>query len=66
MYFRVRLVSESGELVAHPMKAQGSDISTSMIGANGLAWLDVEMTHVDAGAPVPVLVFGPIASETMA
>ncbi|HSP35138.1 MAG TPA: gephyrin-like molybdotransferase Glp, partial [Thermoanaerobaculia bacterium] len=63
MYFRVRLVSESGEIVAHAMRAQGSGISTSMVGANGLAWLDVETPHVDARSPIPVLVFGPIASE---
>jgi molybdopterin molybdotransferase len=63
MYFRVRVIAESGELVAHPMRAQGSGISTSMVTANGLAWLDVDSVRVNAGSPLPVLLFGSIASE---
>jgi molybdopterin molybdotransferase len=63
MYFRVRLISEKGQLVAHPMRAQGSGISTSMIGANALAWLEPGQSRVDAGSSLPAVVFGAILSE---
>jgi molybdopterin molybdotransferase len=63
MYFRVRLISEKGELVAHPMRAQGSGISTSMIGANALAWLEPGQSRVDKGSSLPAVVFGAILSE---
>jgi molybdopterin molybdotransferase len=62
MYFRVRLVSKRDELVAHPMRAQGSGISTSMVGANALAWLEAA-ERVEAGSMLPVLVFGEILGE---
>ncbi len=64
MYFRIRLVSERGELVAHPMRAQGSGISTSMVGANALAWLDPGMSRIEPGSTVPAVVFGAILSES--
>ncbi|HSP13737.1 MAG TPA: gephyrin-like molybdotransferase Glp [Thermoanaerobaculia bacterium] len=63
MYFRVRLVSEDGQLVAHPMRAQGSGISTSMVGANALAWVEPGQNRVDTGSSLPVLVFGVILTE---
>ena len=61
-YFRVRLAPEDGQLVAHPMKSQGSGVSTSMVAANGLAYLDLGTTRAEAGERVPVVVFGPIAT----
>lgn len=63
MYFRVQVVANDGVLVAYPAKAQGSGVSTSMVGANGLAWLDVGATRVDTGSSLPVLLFAPILSE---
>jgi molybdopterin biosynthesis enzyme len=63
MYFRVQVVARDGELVAYPAKAQGSGISTSMIGANGLAWLEVGSTRVDTGSSLPLLLFAPLLSE---
>lgn len=64
MYFRIRLVSERGELVAHPMRAQGSGISTSMVGANALAWLDPGISRIERGSTVPAVVFGAILFES--
>jgi molybdopterin molybdotransferase len=63
MYFRVQVVAVGGDLVAYPAKAQGSGVSTSMIGANGLGWLDIGSTRVDTGSSLPVLLFAPILSE---
>lgn len=63
MYFRVQVVSREGELVAFPARAQGSGVSTSMIGANGLGWLDAGSTRVDTGKSLPVLLFAPVLSE---
>jgi molybdopterin molybdotransferase len=62
-YLRVRVVAETGALVAHPMPAQGSGVSTSMLQANGLAILDTGVTSADAGSIVPVVVFAPIFTE---
>ncbi len=62
-YFRVRLVAENGELVAHPMQAQGSGVTTSMVGANGLAWLEPGTNTAGPDSRVPVLIFRPIASD---
>jgi molybdopterin molybdotransferase len=61
-YFRVRIAVENGELVAYPMKGQGSGVSTSMVAANGLSYLDLGMTRAEAGSQVPTVIFGPIAS----
>jgi len=63
MYFRVQVVADRGVLVAHPAKAQGSGVSTSMIGANGLAWLEEGTKSADPGSALPVLLFAPILSE---
>ncbi|HEX9164043.1 MAG TPA: gephyrin-like molybdotransferase Glp [Thermoanaerobaculia bacterium] len=63
MYFRVQVIARDGELFATPAKAQGSGISTSMIGANGLAWLEPGETRIDTGSSLPVLIFAPLLSE---
>ena len=47
-YIRVRVGARNGEIVASPMPAQGSHVSTSMLGANGLAVLEAGVTHVEA------------------
>lgn len=62
-YIRVRVVARDGELVASPMPAQGSHVSTSMLGANGLAVLEAGHTGVAAGESVEVVLIGPIAAE---
>jgi molybdopterin molybdotransferase len=63
MYFRVQVVASNGEMIAWPAKSQGSGISTSMIGANGLAWLESGTAKIDTGSSLPVLLFGQILSE---
>lgn len=63
MYFRVEVITRDGKLVVFPAKAQGSGVSTSMIGANGLAWLEAGTTRVDTGSLLPVLLFAPILTE---
>ena len=63
MYFRVQVVARDGELVAYPAKAQGSGISTSMVGANGLGWLEIGTTRVDTGSSLPVLLFAPVLAQ---
>ncbi len=62
-YLRVRLAAVHGELFAYPMKAQGSGVSTSMVMANGLAYLEPGTTRIDAGSSLRVLVFGPILAD---
>jgi len=62
-YLRVRVVAENAQLVAHPMPAQGSGVSTSMVQANGMAILETGVTSADAGANVPVVLFAPVFSE---
>jgi molybdopterin molybdotransferase len=57
-YLRVRVVARDGELVATPMKAQGSHVSTSMLGANGLAIVERGVTRIEAGERAPVLLIG--------
>jgi molybdopterin molybdotransferase len=57
-YLRVRVVARDGELVAVPMKAQGSHVSTSMLGANGLAMIESGVTRIEAGELAPVLLIG--------
>lgn len=59
-FFRVRLAPDRGELVADPAAAQGSGVLTSMIGANGLAYLDTGVTSAAAGERVPCVVIGRI------
>ena len=63
MYFRVQVVAQDGGLVAYPARAQGSGVSTSMVGANGLGWLEIGSTRVDTGSSLPVLLFAPVLSE---
>lgn len=59
-YLRVRLVARSGELIADPMPAQGSGVSTSMVQANAFVILDVGTERAEAGATVPAMIVGPI------
>ncbi|MGA7614058.1 MAG: molybdopterin molybdotransferase MoeA, partial [Thermoanaerobaculia bacterium] len=54
-FFRVRVESRDGELVATPMKAQGSGVSTSMVGANGFAVLGIGEESRRRGDDVSVL-----------
>jgi len=61
-YQRVRVVAEGGALVAVPMTAQGSGVSTSMVEANGLAIVEQGVTRVDEGAMVRTVLIGPIRS----
>ncbi len=62
-YIRVRVAARNGELVASPMPAQGSHVSTSMLGANGLAVLEAGVTHVEEGQSVEVVLIGPIGTD---
>lgn len=57
-YLRVRVFARDGELAAAPMKAQGSHVSTSMLGANGLAIVERGITRIEAGELAPVLLIG--------
>jgi molybdopterin molybdotransferase len=57
-YLRVRVIARDGELVAVPMRAQGSHVSTSMLGANGLAIVESGITRIEAGELAPVLLIG--------
>lgn len=59
-YMRVQVTAAGGSLTAHPMRAQGSGVSTSMVGANGLAVIAEDVTRVEAGTLVDVLLIGPI------
>ena len=59
-YVRVRASAQNGELVAAPMRAQGSGITTSMVGANGLAVVEIGTTVIEAGSVVNVLIVGAI------
>lgn len=61
-YQRVRVVAAGGELVAVPMTAQGSGVSTSMVEANGLAIVEEGVTRIDEGAMVRTVLIGPIRS----
>jgi molybdopterin molybdotransferase len=62
VYMRVRVTASEGELVAAPARAQGSGVSTSMVGANGLAVLDPGASSFAAGESAPVVLIGPIAA----
>lgn len=61
-YLRVRVRSEGRELTAHPMKLQGSGVTTSMIGANGLAIVPEGTTLIEEGSQVDVVLIGAIES----
>jgi len=56
-YLRVRVEPRGGELVSTPMRAQGSGVLTSMVGANGLAWLEEGVTGAAAGEMVATVLF---------
>jgi len=56
-YLRVRVVAENGELVSHPMRSQGSGVSTSMVQANGLAIAETGVTRIEAGSLVDTVLF---------
>lgn len=63
-YQRVRVrAGTDGILEGMPMKAQGSGVSTSMVGANGLAVLEKGTTLVESGSVVSAVLFGPVLSE---
>ena len=62
-YQRVRVVTRGGELIAMPMAAQGSGVSTSMVGANAFAVVEAGITSVASGAPVPLVLFGPVQTD---
>lgn len=59
-YVRARVVARDGALLAHPMTAQGSGVSTSMIGANGFAILETGVTGAAAGEMVDVVLFAKV------
>lgn len=63
MYVRVKVVARHGELVGLPMRAQGSGVSTSMVGANALAILDRGVTRIERGSLVKAVLFGAVAAE---
>jgi molybdopterin molybdotransferase len=55
VYFRVRLSSQNGELIAEPLTSQGSGSLTSMLGANGLAVVGEGVRLVEAVVDVVVI-----------
>jgi len=63
-YLRVRVVARNGELLADPMTAQGSGVSTSMVQANGLAIVEQGVTAVTSGTVVDTVLFAPVFSES--
>ena len=61
-YLRIRVVARDGELLAYPMTAQGSGVSTSMVQANGFAVVETGITSVNAGETIAtVLVAAPFS-----
>lgn len=62
-YQRVRVFARDGELVASPMIAQGSGVSTSMVQANGFAIMETGMTVAEEGSTLPAVLVGGIHSE---
>jgi molybdopterin molybdotransferase len=62
-YQRVRVVADRGELVAHPMAAQGSGVSTSMVQANGLAIVEIGVTSVESGTRIATVLIGPVTTS---
>ncbi|HMC23351.1 MAG TPA: gephyrin-like molybdotransferase Glp [Thermoanaerobaculia bacterium] len=62
-YLRVRVVARQGELVAYPMGAQGSGVSTSMVQANGFAVVETGITNVAAGETISTVLVGTPFSE---
>lgn len=62
-YLRVRVTAREGELVAEPMRAQGSGVLTSMAGANGLVILEEGVTRAEAGSLARTLLIGPVYGD---
>jgi len=62
-YLRVRVVARDGELLSHPMAAQGSGVSTSMVQANGLVIVEQGVTTVAAGTVVDTVLFAEVFAE---
>jgi molybdopterin molybdotransferase len=61
-YMRVRVVARDGELIAYPMTAQGSGVSTSMVQPQGFAIVETGITAVKAGDSIAtVLVAAPFS-----
>jgi molybdopterin molybdotransferase len=58
VYVRVAVGAVEGELHARPLTSQGSGSLTSMLGANGLAIVEIGTTRVDEGARLPVVLIG--------
>jgi molybdopterin molybdotransferase len=63
VYFRVHVVARDGALVATPKATQGSGSLSSMLHANGLAVIDAH-SAAEAGALVPVLLIGPVSTDS--
>lgn len=59
-YHRVRVTAVDGTLVSTPMRAQGSGILSSMVGANGLAVIEPGRERVEAGEQIDTVLIGPI------
>ena len=59
-YVRVRLIARGGELIAEPMPAQGSGVSTSMVQANAFVILEEGVERVESGAIVPAMLIAPV------
>lgn len=62
VYYRARVVAEEGALVAHPMRAQGSGVLTSMIEANGLVIVEPG-ANAAAGDVLRVALIGAVAAQ---
>jgi molybdopterin molybdotransferase len=60
-YHRVEVVARNGELMAVPRTAQGSGVSTSMIGANGFAIVPEGVKEIAAEELVEVVLFGRVS-----
>lgn len=62
-YLRVRVIARGGELLAYPMSAQGSGVSTSMLQANGFAIVESGITSAAAGEAISTVLIGAPFSE---
>ena len=57
-YLRASLSAIDGELVADPKPAQGSGVTTSMVGANAFVIVPEGVTRVEAGELVEAMIVG--------
>ncbi len=62
-YLRVRVIARDGALLAYPMSAQGSGVSTSMLQANGFAIMETGVTAAAAGETIATVLVGTPLSE---